>query len=100
MDKSLTGNLFAMSIPSDTAAVLSADDAAFSMLDKEKRNKNKTNGSGTQTFYAVLQLGEGYRLIALLLSWDVLGPIYMHMPQALPYCAHRQDPQMICGSCL
>jgi hypothetical protein len=55
-----------MSIPPDTVAVLLADDATSSMLEEEKRNKNVTNDIGIQAFYAVLQLGEGYQLIALL----------------------------------
>ena len=54
-----------------------ADDAASSILEEEKCNKNKANDIGIQAFYAVLQLGEGYWLIALLLSCDVLGPNYM-----------------------
>ena len=70
-----------MSIPPDTVAVLLADDATSSMLEEEKRNKKETNDIGIQAFYAVLQLGEGYRLIALLLSCNVLGPSYMpHSP--------------------
>ena len=55
-----------------------ADDAASSMLDKEKGNKNETNDIGIQAFYVVSQLGVGYRLIALLLPFDVLGPSYMY----------------------
>ena len=85
MDESLTGNLFAMSIPPDTEAILLADDATSSMLEEEKRNKNETHDIGIQAFYAVLQLGEGYWLIALLLSCDVWGPSYMpHSPSSRP----------------
>ena len=63
------------------AATMSEDDASSSMLVKEKRNKNETNGIGIQAFYVVLQLGEGYWLIALLLSCNMWGPSYMpHSP--------------------
>jgi hypothetical protein len=34
------------------------------MLEKGKRNKNGTKDIGIQAFYAILQLGVGYRLIA------------------------------------
>jgi len=37
-----------------------ADDAASSMLEKEKRNKNETKDIGIQAFDAILQLGVGY----------------------------------------
>ena len=47
------------------------------MLEKEKHNKNGTKDIGIQAFNTVLQLGEGYRLIALLISQNVLGPSYM-----------------------
>ena len=58
-----------------------ADDAASSMLEEEKRNKNETNDIGIQAFYVVLQLGEGYWLIALLLLCGVWGLSYMpHSP--------------------
>ena len=51
--------------PAATAMSVSADDAASIMLDKGKCNKNKTKDMiGIQAFYAVLQLCEGYRLIA------------------------------------
>ena len=46
------------------ATAMSADDAASSMLEKGKRNKNGTKDIGIQAFDAVLQLGVGYRLIA------------------------------------
>ncbi len=46
----MTGNLFAVSIPPDTAAAMLADDATSSMLEEEKRNKNKTNDIGIQVF--------------------------------------------------
>ena len=40
-------------------------DAASSILEKEKRNKNKTKDIGIQVFYEVLlQFGEGYWLLA------------------------------------
>jgi hypothetical protein len=45
-------------------AAMSADDAASSMLEKGKHNKNGTKDIGIQAFDAVLQLGVGYRLIA------------------------------------
>ena len=41
-----------------------ADDAASSMLEKGKRNKNGTKDIGIQAFDAILQLGVGCRLIA------------------------------------
>ena len=47
------------------------------MLEKGKGNKNGTKDIGIQAFNAVLKLGVGYWLIALLLSRDVLGPSYM-----------------------
>ena len=63
------------------ATAMSADDSASSVLEKGKRNKNKTKDIGIQAFSAVLQLGVGYRLIALLLSCNLLGPSYMpHSP--------------------
>jgi hypothetical protein len=34
------------------------------MLEKWNRNKNGTKDIGIQAFYAILQLGVGYRLIA------------------------------------
>ncbi len=37
---------------------------ASSMLKKWNRNKNGTKDIGIQAFYAILQLGVGYRLIA------------------------------------
>jgi hypothetical protein len=43
---------------------MSADDAASSMLEKRKRNKNKTKDIGIQAFYVVLQLSVGYQSIA------------------------------------
>ena len=49
---------------------MSADDAASSMLEKGKRNKNETKDIGIQAFDAVLQLSVRYQLIALLLSRD------------------------------
>ena len=65
------------------AAAMSADDAASSMLENGKRNKNETKDIGIQEFYAVLQLGEGYLLIALLLSCNEWGPSYMpHSPSS------------------
>jgi hypothetical protein len=48
----------------DPAAATRSDDAASSMLEKGKRNKNGTKDIGIQAFYAILQLGVGYRLIA------------------------------------
>ena len=45
-------------------AAMSADDAASSMLEKGKHNKNGTKDIGIQAFDAVLQLGVGYQLIA------------------------------------
>ena len=63
-----------------TLAAIS-DDAESSMVEEEKRNKNGTNDIGIQAFCAALRLGEGYRLIALLLSCDKWGPSYMpHSP--------------------
>ena len=53
-----------LEVDDHAAATTRSDDAASSMLEKEKRNKNGTNDIGIQAFYAVLQLGEGYRLIA------------------------------------
>ena len=47
------------------------------MLEKGKSDKNGTKDIGIQAFNALLQLGVGYRLIALLLSGAVLGPSYM-----------------------
>ena len=46
------------------ATTMSADDSASSMLEKGKRNKKKPKDIGIQAFYAVLQLGEGYWLMA------------------------------------
>mgnify|MGYP000980829142 CR=1 FL=1 len=53
-----------------TAAARS-EDAASSMLEKGKRNKNETKNIGIQGFDVILQLGVGHRLIAQLLSCDV-----------------------------
>jgi hypothetical protein len=46
------------------AAAISADDAASSMLEKGKHNKNGTKDIGIQEFDAVLQLGVVCWLIA------------------------------------
>jgi hypothetical protein len=61
-------------IDNDPTGASRSDDAASSMLEKGKRNKNRTNNIGIQAFNAVLQLGVGYWLIASLLSCDVWGP--------------------------
>jgi hypothetical protein len=45
------------------AAAMSADNAASSMLEKGKRNKNGTKDIDIQAFDAVLQLGVGCRLM-------------------------------------
>ena len=44
------------------AATIS-DDAASSMLEKGKRNKNGTEDIGFQAFNTILQLGVGFRLM-------------------------------------
>ena len=68
-------------IDDDPTVAARSDDAASSMLEKGKRNKNKTKNIGIQGFDAVLQLGVGYRLIAQLLSHDVWGRSSMpHSP--------------------
>ena len=73
-------------IEDDPTATARSDDAASSMLEKGKRNKNGTNKNGTnnigiQAFDAILQLGVGYRLIAQLLSHDMWGRSSMpHSP--------------------
>jgi hypothetical protein len=46
-------------------AAMSADDAASSMLEKGKLNKNGTKDIGIQAFDKILQLGVGYQLIIL-----------------------------------
>ena len=46
------------------ATAMSADDAASSMLEKGKCNKNGTENIGIQAFDAILQLSVGYRLMA------------------------------------
>jgi hypothetical protein len=46
-------------IDNPAAAAMSADDAASSMLEKGKHNKNGTKDIGIQAFYAILQLGVG-----------------------------------------
>ena len=57
--------------------------AESSMLEKGKRNKNKTKNIGIQGFDVILQLGVGYRLIAQLLSHDVWGRSYRpHSPSS------------------
>jgi hypothetical protein len=60
-------------IDDDPTAAARSDDAAFSMLEKGNRNKNKTKNIDIQAFDVILQLGVGYRLIALLLSCDKWG---------------------------
>ena len=66
-----------------TAAARSDEDAASSMLEKGKRNKNETKNIGIQGFDVILQLGVGYWLIAQLLSHDVWGPSYRpHSPSS------------------
>ena len=45
------------------AAAMSVDDAASSMLEKGKCNKNGTEDIGIQAFDAILQLGVGCRLM-------------------------------------
>ncbi len=45
------------------AAAMSADNAASSMLEKGKRNKNGTKDIDIQAFDAVLQLGVGCQLM-------------------------------------
>ena len=45
------------------AAAMSVDDAASSMLEKGKCNKNGTEDIGMQAFDAILQLGVGCRLM-------------------------------------
>ena len=63
-----------------TLAAIS-DDAASSMVEEEKRNENETKNIGIQASDVILQLDEGYWLIALLLSCNVWGPSYMtHLP--------------------
>jgi hypothetical protein len=65
------------------AAARSDEDAASSMLEKGKRNKNETKNIGIQGFDVILQLGVGYRLIAQLLSCDVWGRSSMpHSPSS------------------
>ena len=51
-------------IDDDPTGAARSDDAASRMLQKGKRNKNKTNNIGIQAFNAILQLGVGYQLIA------------------------------------
>jgi hypothetical protein len=68
-------------IDNDPTAAARSDDAASSMLEKGKRNKNGTNNIGIQAFDAILQLGVGNRLIAQLLSHDMWGRSSMpHSP--------------------
>ena len=68
-------------IDDDPTGAARSDDAASSMLEKGKRNKNGTNNIGIQAFDAILQLGLGYRLIAQLLSHDMWGRSSMpHSP--------------------
>ena len=43
---------------------MSADDATSRILEEEKLNENGTNDIGIQAFNTILQLGEGYQLIA------------------------------------
>ena len=50
-------------VDNPAAAAMSADDAASSMLEKGKHNKNGTNDIDIQAFDAVLQLGVGCRLM-------------------------------------
>ena len=59
---------------SPSLAAARSDDAASSMLEKGKRNKNETNNIDIQGFDVILQLGVRYRLMAQLLSSDVCGP--------------------------
>ncbi len=47
-----------------TAAAMSADDAASSMLEKGKRDKNQTEDIDIQACDTILQLGVSCRLIA------------------------------------
>jgi hypothetical protein len=47
----------------DPTAAVRADNAASSMLEKGKRNKNETEDIGTQAFDAILQLGMGCQLM-------------------------------------
>ena len=64
-------------------AAARSDDAASSMLEKGKRNKNETKNIGIQGFDVILQLGVGHRLIAQLLSCDVWGRSSMpHSPSS------------------
>jgi hypothetical protein len=51
-------------VDNPAAAAMSADDAASSMLEKGKHNKNRTKDISIPAFDAVLQLGVGCRLIA------------------------------------
>ena len=59
----------------DPAAATRSDDAASSMLEKGKRNKNGTKDIGIQAFDAILQLGVGCSF-----SCDVWGPSTHHAP--------------------
>ena len=63
---------------SPSLAAARSDDAASSMLEKGKRNKNGTKNIGIQAFDAILQLSVGYRLISQLLSHDVWGRAEEH----------------------
>ena len=47
----------------DPTAAVRLDDAASIMLEKGKRNKNRTEDIGIQAFDAILQLGVGYRMM-------------------------------------
>ncbi len=51
-------------VDNPAAAAMSADDAASSMLEKGKRNKNRTKDIDIQACDAILQIGVGCRLIA------------------------------------
>ena len=66
---------------SPSLAAARSDDAASSMLEKGKRNKNGTKNIGIQAFDAILQLSVGYRLIPQLLSHDV-GAEEPHSPSS------------------
>ena len=46
-----------------TGAATISDDAASSMLEKGKRDKNETKDIGIQAFDAILQLGVGCQLM-------------------------------------
>jgi hypothetical protein len=51
-------------VDNPAAATMSADDAASSMLEKGKCDKNRTKDIDIQACDAILQLGVGCRLIA------------------------------------